>query len=75
MNVLEKKAEEQCELRERVEKELRQSRQQGSTLSALESREAQTAKHSVERYGCVAVCSAVLLPSRWLFVGPRSDLD
>lgn len=54
MNGLEKKVEEQCQLREQVEKELRQSRQQaGSSFLALESREAQAAKQSLERYGCV----------------------
>jgi hypothetical protein len=58
---LEKKVEEQYELREQVEKELRKSRQLGSTFSALESREAQPAKQSLERYGSARVRAALLL--------------
>ncbi|KAG0556184.1 hypothetical protein KC19_11G032900 [Ceratodon purpureus] len=45
----EKKAEEQCQLREEAERELRQWRQPGLTVSALESRDAQAAKQSLER--------------------------
>lgn len=65
MTGLNLKLDEQRELREQVEKELRQSRQHGSSVLALESREGQSAKQSSERYGVFA-CKAVDLVGRSL---------
>ena len=53
MSLLEKKAKEQCRLREQAEKEAMQFRQAGSPFPASESRDVQAARQALERYDSV----------------------